>query len=200
MIVQETPKYWNDSFSFTAAAWQTRWPTWKRWSTNGRIGDRTAPGTGHVTLSPRRTYRTTIRWSSGERDGGRRSLRRWVRHRSAPRSMVDNDDHALTSHATHRLVYTHYYPIVYDRVLTKVLKGLKSIFPFLRPLKGVILDIFFNLRSLKRSLHVVKKILAPGKGSQISHLISQVAANAPFPQTSLLFVVYTGLKIQKSLS
>ena len=30
------------------------------------------------------------------------------------------------------------------------------------------------------SLHVVEKILAPGKASQISHLISQVAADAPF--------------------
>ena len=30
------------------------------------------------------------------------------------------------------------------------------------------------------SLYVVKKILAPGKGSEISHLVSRVAADAPF--------------------
>ena len=47
-------------------------------------------------------------------------------------------------------------------------------------------------------LHVVKKILAPEKGSQISHLISQVAANAPFPKTCSLFVMHAGLKFQKS--
>ena len=33
------------------------------------------------------------------------------------------------------------------------------------------------------SLHVVKKIIVPGKGSEISHLISGVAADAPFPKT-----------------
>ena len=32
------------------------------------------------------------------------------------------------------------------------------------------------------SLHVVNKILAPGKGSQVSHLISQVAAMPYFPK------------------
>ena len=36
------------------------------------------------------------------------------------------------------------------------------------------------------SLHVVNKILAPGKGLQVSHLISQVAADALFPHN--LFV------------
>ena len=30
------------------------------------------------------------------------------------------------------------------------------------------------------SLHVVKKTLAPGKCSEISHLVSLVAADAPF--------------------
>ena len=33
------------------------------------------------------------------------------------------------------------------------------------------------------SLHVVKKILAPGKGSEICHLISWLAADASFPKT-----------------
>ena len=47
------------------------------------------------------------------------------------------------------------------------------------------------------SLHV-NKILAPGKGSRVSHLISQVAADAPFPKTCLSFVVHTGLKFQKN--
>ena len=47
------------------------------------------------------------------------------------------------------------------------------------------------------SLHVVEKILAPGKGSEISHLISRVAADAPFPKTCFSFVVHTGLKFQK---
>ena len=46
------------------------------------------------------------------------------------------------------------------------------------------------------SLHVVKKILAPGKGSQISHLISRVAADAPFPITRSLLVVHTGVRFQ----
>ena len=50
------------------------------------------------------------------------------------------------------------------------------------------------------SLHVVKKILAPGKGSQVSHLISQVAADALFPITCSLLVVHTGIKFQKSWS
>ena len=50
------------------------------------------------------------------------------------------------------------------------------------------------------SLHVAKKILALGTGSQISHIISGVAADAPFPQTSLLFNVHTGLKPKKSWS
>ena len=47
------------------------------------------------------------------------------------------------------------------------------------------------------SLHVVEKILAPGKGSQTHHLISRVAANAPFPQTRSLFIMHTGLKFTK---
>ena len=50
------------------------------------------------------------------------------------------------------------------------------------------------------SLHVVKKILAPGKGSQVSYLISQVAADALFPKTCSLLVVHTGIKFQKSWS
>ena len=40
------------------------------------------------------------------------------------------------------------------------------------------------------SLHVVKKILAPGKGSEIRHLISSVAADASFLKTCLSFVVH----------
>ena len=48
------------------------------------------------------------------------------------------------------------------------------------------------------SLHVVKKVLALGKGSPISHLISRVGADAPFPKTCSLFDVYTGLKSKKS--
>ena len=39
-------------------------------------------------------------------------------------------------------------------------------------------------------LHVVKKILAPGNGSEICHLISWVAADAPFSKTRLLFVTF----------
>ena len=50
------------------------------------------------------------------------------------------------------------------------------------------------------SLHVAKKILALGKGSQISRIISWVAADAPFPQTRLLFDVHTGLKSKESWS
>ena len=50
------------------------------------------------------------------------------------------------------------------------------------------------------SLHVVNKILAPGKGSQVSHLIFQVAADALFPITCSLFVVHTGIKFQKNWS
>ena len=50
------------------------------------------------------------------------------------------------------------------------------------------------------SLHVVNKKLAPGKGSQVSHLISQVAVDALFPITCLLLVVHTGIKFQKSWS
>ena len=50
------------------------------------------------------------------------------------------------------------------------------------------------------SLYGVNKILAPGKGSQIRHLISRAAADAPFPKTRSFFVVYTGLKFQKSWS
>ena len=52
------------------------------------------------------------------------------------------------------------------------------------------------------SLHVVNKILAPGKGSQVIHLFSQVAADALFPLTCLLLVVHTGsgIKFQKSYS
>ena len=53
------------------------------------------------------------------------------------------------------------------------------------------------------SLHVVKKILAPGKGSQISHLISGVAAAAPFPKVHLSFVLNSrkcGLKRRKVLN
>ena len=50
------------------------------------------------------------------------------------------------------------------------------------------------------SMHVVNKILAPGKGSHVSHLISQVAAEAPFPITCSLLVVHTGIKFQKSWS
>ena len=61
-------------------------------------------------------------------------------------------------------------------VLTKVLKGLKSIFPFLRPYQVLNLDILFEVLKDQNigimSLHVVKKIVAPGKGSEISHLIS----------------------------
>ena len=49
------------------------------------------------------------------------------------------------------------------------------------------------------SLYVVNKILAPGKGSQVSHLISQVAADALFPITCSLLVVHTAIKFQKSL-
>ena len=49
-------------------------------------------------------------------------------------------------------------------------------------------------------LHVVNKILAPGKGSQVSHLISQVASDALFPITCLLLVMYTGIKFQKNWS
>ena len=47
------------------------------------------------------------------------------------------------------------------------------------------------------SLRVVSKILAPGK---VSHLISQVAADALFPITCSLPVVHTGIKFQKSWS
>ena len=50
------------------------------------------------------------------------------------------------------------------------------------------------------SSHVVKNILAPGKRSQISHLISRVAGDALFPKTFLLLVIHTGLKFQKSWS
>ena len=50
------------------------------------------------------------------------------------------------------------------------------------------------------SVHVVNKIQAPGKGSQVSHLISQVAADALFPITCSLVVVHTGIKFQKSWS
>ena len=50
------------------------------------------------------------------------------------------------------------------------------------------------------SLHVVNKKLAPGKGSQVSHPISQVAVNAIFPITCSLLVVHIGLKFQKSWS
>ena len=32
------------------------------------------------------------------------------------------------------------------------------------------------------SLHVAKKILALGTGSQLSHIISRVAVDAPFPK------------------
>ena len=52
----------------------------------------------------------------------------------------------------------------------------------------------------KMSLYVVKKILAPGNGSEISHLVSRVAADAPFSKTCLSFVMHTGLKFQKSWS
>ena len=47
------------------------------------------------------------------------------------------------------------------------------------------------------SLHIVKNILAPGRVSQISRLISRVASDAPFSKTHLLFVMHTGLKFQK---
>ena len=50
------------------------------------------------------------------------------------------------------------------------------------------------------SLHVVNQILAPGKGSKVSHLISQVAADALFPITCSLLVMHTGIKFQKSWS
>ena len=50
------------------------------------------------------------------------------------------------------------------------------------------------------SLHVVNKILAPGKGSLVSHLISQVAADALLPITCSLLVVHTGIKVKKSWS
>ena len=50
------------------------------------------------------------------------------------------------------------------------------------------------------SLHVVNKILAPVTGSQVSHLISQVAADALFPITCSLLAVHTGIKFQKSWS
>ena len=50
------------------------------------------------------------------------------------------------------------------------------------------------------SLHVVNKILALGKWSQVSHLISQVAADALFPINCLLLVVHTGTKFQESWS
>ena len=50
------------------------------------------------------------------------------------------------------------------------------------------------------SLYVVKKILAAGKGSDMSHLVSRVAANAPFSKTCLSFIMHTGLKFQKSVS
>ena len=50
------------------------------------------------------------------------------------------------------------------------------------------------------SLHVVNKILAPGKASQVGHLISQVAADALFPITCSFLVVHTGIKFQKSWS
>ena len=39
------------------------------------------------------------------------------------------------------------------------------------------------------SLNVVKKMLAPGKGSEISHLISSVDADAPFSKNCLSFVL-----------
>ena len=45
------------------------------------------------------------------------------------------------------------------------------------------------------SLHVVNKILAQGKGSQVSYLISQVAADALFPITCSLLVRKVGLKM-----
>ena len=50
------------------------------------------------------------------------------------------------------------------------------------------------------SLYVGNKILAPGKGSQVSHLISQVAADALFPITCSLLVVHTGIKFEKGWS
>ena len=37
------------------------------------------------------------------------------------------------------------------------------------------------------------------KGSQVSHLISWVAADAPFTKTRSLFVVHTGIKFQKKM-
>ena len=50
---------------------------------------------------------------------------------------------------------------------------------------------------MKMSLHVVKKILAPGKGSQISHLISRVAADAPFHYSLCLILEKLVLKCLK---
>ena len=49
------------------------------------------------------------------------------------------------------------------------------------------------------SLHVVKKVLAPGKGSEISHLVSRVAADVPFSKTCTSFIIHTGLKIPERL-
>ena len=50
------------------------------------------------------------------------------------------------------------------------------------------------------SLHVVKKVLAPGKGLEISHLVSRVAVDALFSKTCASCVMHTGIKFQKSWS
>ena len=42
--------------------------------------------------------------------------------------------------------------------------------------------------------HVFKKILAPGKCSEINHLFSWVGADAPIPKTCFSFIMHTCLK------